>query len=178
MKKSGISFIILLIIVLSAIGISLPEKQVNTEYLRIHIRADSNSQEAQAVKYLVKDAVVQYLTPIIAELDTKKKAQERLSQELVNIEKTANVVLKEQGFNYVCKANLKREEFPTRAYGELTLEQGVYDALILELGSGAGDNWWCVVYPPLCFTGEGTSYVYKSKIYEIIKNFQEKREEK
>ena len=61
-----------------------------------------------------------------------------------------------------------------KRYGDFTLEQGFYDALIIELGSGKGDNWWCVVYPPLCFTGKGANYVYKSKILEIIKRFSEK----
>ena len=67
------------------------------------------------------------------------------------------------------------EEFPTRVYGGLTLENGFYDALIIELGSGKGDNWWCVVYPPLCFSGEGTNYVYKSKLKQIINDFYEKQ---
>lgn len=173
MKKQGITFLICLIILLSAIGIFLPDKGVNKEYLRIHVRADSNQAEAQAVKYDVKDAVVEYLTPIIALLDTKEKAQKRLSGELENIQSVANAILKAQGFNYTCKAKMKRENFPTRSYGSFTLEQGVYDAIILELGSGKGDNWWCVVYPPLCFAAVDTNVVYKSKILEIIERFKE-----
>jgi stage II sporulation protein R len=56
-------------------------------------------------------------------------------------------------------------------YGDLTLEEGVYDALIIELGSGTGDNWWCVIYPPLCFTSSTASVQYRSAIYEIINKF-------
>ena len=177
-KNQGITFFICLIILLSAVAILLPDNGVNKEYLRIHIRADSNQEEAQAVKYDVKNAVVEYLTPIIAQLDTKDKAIKRLSFEIKNIESVANAVLEQKGFSYTCKAKLKQEQFPTRSYGSFVLESGVYDAIILELGSAKGDNWWCVVYPPLCFTGESVGYQYKSKIYEIIQNFKEKREEK
>ena len=78
MKKSCISFLVCIIIILSAVGLIIPIKQTNVEYLRIHIRADDNSQQAQEVKLLVRDKVVEYLTPIIAELDTKQKAQRNL----------------------------------------------------------------------------------------------------
>ena len=88
-----------------------------------------------------------------------------------NIEEVAREELIKQGFDYGAKANVKTENFPTRIYGQLQLQAGYYDALIVNLGSGEGDNWWCVVYPPLCFTGEGQSYVYKSKIKEIIDQF-------
>ena len=169
MKKLGISFLICLIIVLSVLALALPKEQVNTEYLRIHIRADSNEQEAQAVKYAVKDAVVEYLTPIIAQIQTKEQAKQRLNSELENIESVANATLKSKGFSYTCSASIKTEEFPTRVYDSLTLEQG----------SGKGDNWWCVVYPPLCFVGESTPYVYKSKIQQVINDFlKNKQEEK
>jgi hypothetical protein len=94
------------------------------------------------------------------------------NENLTNIEKVANSVLAKNGFNYTAKARILEEEFPERKYQDLTLEEGIYKALIIELGSGTGNNWWCVVYPPLCFTGEGVNYVYKSKIYEIIKEIQ------
>ena len=175
MKKLGITFTLLLIIILSVIAVGLnPQNNLHTEYLRIHIRADSNEKQAQSVKYRVKDAVVAYLTPIIAECDTKQKAESVLKERLSEIEKVADKVLIEQGFDYTSHAKINTENFPTRSYGDFTLESGYYDALIIELGSGKGDNWWCVVYPPLCFTGSGTNYVYKSKILEIIKRFSEK----
>ena len=148
-----------------------PTQNKQVEYLRIHIRANSNLEVDQSVKYLVKDKVVNFLTPLISECDTKIKAQNTLEKNLKNIEQVANEVLKNNGYNYVSSAKINTEKFPTRVYSNLTLEAGYYDALIINLGSGSGDNWWCVVYPPLCFTGEGTSYIYKSKIYEIIKNF-------
>ena len=179
MKKYCISFLIVAIIILSAIGLNLPQQQGQTEYLRIHIRADSNAEEAQAVKYEVKEEVVKYLTPFIAECDTKEKAKTLLTDRLTQIESVANAVLKKEGFSYGCKARVKNEKFPTRFYGGYEFTSGYYDALIIELGSGKGDNWWCVVYPPLCFTGnESGSYLYRSKIKDIIDDFFIKKGER
>ncbi len=144
---------------------------VSGAYLRVHIRADSNQAEAQAVKYRVRDAVVGFLTPVVAEAETKEEAMRSIGARLKDIERVAEQVLQENGFSYGAKASLRREQFPTRVYGDVTLEAGVYDALILELGTGKGDNWWCVVYPPLCFTSGNASVVYKSKIMEIIRTF-------
>ena len=143
----------------------------NAAYLRVHIRADSNETEAQAVKYKVRDAVVNYLTPTVAECETKEIAMQKIGEKLPEIEAVAERVLRANGFSYGAKASLRKEEFPTRVYEDVTLEAGVYDALILELGSGKGDNWWCVVYPPLCFSAGGGNIVYKSKIAEIIQKF-------
>ena len=172
MKKSCISFLLFLILIVSAIGINLPKAvDYKEEYLRIHIRANSSSESDQAVKYLIKERVVNYLTPYLSKCDTKVKAVETLNQKENEIEKIADEVLAQNGFSYKSDALIKNELFPTRVYDKFTLEQGYYDALIINLGTGEGENWWCVVYPPLCFTGEGPNYHYKSKIKEIIDNF-------
>ncbi len=172
MKKLSIGFTLILLIALSAYALMVKTQALtHTEYLRIHIRADSNEESAQAVKYRVKDAVVDFLTPYIAECDTKSKAESMIEKRLSDIEAVADKVLCEQGFTYKSRAKISAENFPTRSYGDYTLEQGYYDALIIELGSGKGDNWWCVVYPPLCFTDTGAHYAYRSKILEIVREF-------
>lgn len=144
-------------------------------YIRIHIRANSNSNVDQEVKYKVRNAVVEFLTPIISECETISEAHKVIKNNLTKIDSVADSVLKQNGFYYGARARLNDEYFPTRVYDDLVLDEGVYDALILELGSGVGDNWWCVVYPPLCFIGaENTGnnkITYKSKIVEILKNF-------
>ena len=180
MKKICIVFLGLAIIILSAAGLALSENNTRTEYLRIHIRANSNDYIDQSVKYKVKQAVVEYLTPFIAECKTFSDAENLLTDNLDGIEEVADRVLEENGFSYTSDAGVKNERFPTRKYGGLVLESGFYDALIINLGSGSGDNWWCVVYPPLCFTEGNGNYVYKSKISEIINDFlnREKQEEK
>lgn len=147
-------------------------QEAKTEYLRIHIRANSNSEADQNVKYKVKDGVVDALIPLLAEVETFDEAKEVMSQNFALIESVANEILQDNGFAYTCKAKIDNEFFPTRVYENLTLEEGYYDALILELGSGAGDNWWCLVYPAFCFTQTQNfdNVVYISKIWEIIKS--------
>ena len=191
MKKVCIIFLLSIIISLTALGISgnFGSQSVNeatmsamnekiaaeNEYLRIHIRADSNAQDAQAVKYAVRDKVVEYLTPLVAFYPDKASALQGVSAHLPQIARTAEQALRQQGFAYGAKAELRKESFPSRVYGNEILPAGEYDALIIELGSGQGDNWWCVVYPPLCFASpSGQNVVYKSKILEIIRKFQDK----
>lgn len=140
-------------------------------YLRIHIRANSNGEEDQAVKYLVRDKIVEFLTPVVAECKTKDEALSKINARLPDAENVADGVLRANGYVYGARASIRKETFPTRVYEGVTLEAGVYDALIVELGTGKGDNWWCVVYPPLCFTAGNGNVVYKSKIAEIVRRF-------
>lgn len=143
------------------------------EFLRIHIRANSNDAADQDVKYEVKDKVVQYLTPFLCNATNKSAAIQIVNSKIEDIQKVADNVLKEHGFCYKSKGELKKETFPTRTYDNLTLPAGVYDSFILNLGEGAGNNWWCVVYPPLCFVNNdnSTNVVYKSKLIDIINSF-------
>ncbi len=175
MKKILIAVAILA--VLTVIVLAVPSGKTNADYLRIHIRADSNETADQNVKYKVKSAVVDYLTPYLSNVHSKNDAMSTVKSQLKGIEQVADKVLAENGFDYKAHAKLTAEQFPDRKYGELTLEQGVYDALIIELGSGQGNNWWCVVYPPLCFVGgesNGTNQiVYKSVLWEIINEWRE-----
>lgn len=169
MKKFCISLVFLFIIIL-LILVGAGENPARAEYLRIHIRANSNSEKDQSIKIAVRDEVVKYLTPYISECNDKEAAIEMLESRKNEINRLIERFLAKNGFNYGARTSVKRESFPTRVYEDVTLEAGVYDALIIELGSGSGDNWWCVVYPPLCFTGT-ENVRYKSKIYDIIKNF-------
>lgn len=174
MKKGCIVFGLLFIIILTAV-LTAQESKAGAEsaYLRMHVRAASDSAADQAVKYEVKDAVVEYLIPLAAQCESKEEAMRMLAGELDSIEAVANKVLAERGFKYTAEAELRREEFPTRVYEDITLEAGVYDALIVELGGGAGANWWCVIYPPLCFSGEATgkNIVFRSRLWEIVQEF-------
>lgn len=145
--------------------------QSGNDYLRIHVRANSNDQVDQDIKYIVKDEVVKFITPYVAECVDKQTAMSVMSGLLTEIESVCDRTLAAHGFNYTARAQVRAENFPTRVYGDLTLEQGVYDALIVELGSGTGDNWWCVIYPPLCFTAASADVEYRSAIYEIIQKF-------
>ena len=184
MKNVCIIFLLSIIISLSAFGLAESENKGGMssttgynsafceEFLRIHVRADSNDEQAQAVKYKVRDCVVEYLTPLVAEYRTKAEAVAGLQSCLPKIASLATALLHREGFDYGATVSLTEEDFPTRVYDGYTLPAGRYTSLILRLGRGEGDNWWCVVYPPLCFAAVDTNVVYKSKILEIIEKWQ------
>lgn len=166
----GIVSAIALVVILLFCPIGTSSESV--QYLRIHIRANSNQECDQAVKYKVKDAVIEALIPLVSEIESFDEAKEKISQNFDLIERTADNVLLENGFAYKSRAKIDNEYFPTRTYEEITLEEGYYDALILELGSGEGNNWWCIVFPAFCFTQtkKSDNIVYISRIWEIIKS--------
>lgn len=177
MKKFFLAVVAVLMIVATVAYVTHTQttaQGAQTEYLRIHVRANSNEQIDQDVKYKVKDEVVKFITPYAAQCVDKQAAIEVISGVLHEIEGVCDRVLKENGFNYTSRAQVRQEDFPTRVYGDVTLEAGVYDALIIELGTGKGDNWWCVIYPPLCFTAATCDVEYRSVIYDIINKFFEK----
>lgn len=180
MKKFRITFICCCIIVLvsalcSCAGGFSADSLKAEEYLRIHIRANSNSKEDQSVKYEVRDLVVNALAPMVANAKTKQEAIAAVKKGESAVNGLIDKHLKEKGFNYAAKIRITNEEFPTRVYngGELILSSGYYDAVIIELGEAKGENWWCVVYPPLCFTG-GENVKYRSVIYDLINGHNKK----
>ena len=156
--------------VLSAVLAGCHTESNRQDYLRLHIRANGNSPREQAVKLEVRDAVVAYLTPLAKEADSKAEMQRLLSSKMDEMTRIADDVLRQNGYDYTSRAYFSYEEFPTRTYGDLTLEEGYYDALIIELGEGKGDNWWCVAFPPLCFVAaedtEGDEIIFRSAIAE------------
>ena len=175
-------FVFLITIIIFLVGIGLhyninknDSNLTNADYLRIHIRANSNDEVDQQVKYKIKDEFVNFLTPKLSNCETKQDVVDLIICEKNNLENLADDMLANNGFEYKSKVLVRQEMFPTRDYDGYTLQSGVYDALIVELGKAEGNNWWCVIYPPLCFTNfsaqNSHNVVYKSKIVEIIKKF-------
>jgi len=167
--KKFLMLLMIFLLLFSSVGCSVDDSQ---NYLRIHIRANSNSQSDQQIKQKVKDEIVSFLTPILSVAKDKNQAATVVLSNIDEICKIADNVLSENGFDYLSSAEIKKEKFPTRKYGDLVLYDGEYDALIINLGEGVGDNWWCVVYPPLCFVGgeysQGEKVVYKSRLEEFL----------
>ena len=153
MKRYILIFLMLIIFAVSAtlLLISCDKHATKTNYIRIHVRANSDSDEDQSVKLAVRDAVVQYLAPLSAGINSKAEMWELLKTKRGEIKKTADDTLTSCGYDYQSNVRLDQERFPTKTYGDLTLQEGMYDAVIIELGTGKGKNWWCVAYPPLCF---------------------------
>ena len=126
------------------------KQQLGNEVLRLHVVANSDAADDQAVKLMVKDAVLKVLNDVTFGAKSKADAQIMLASELERIESAANAVLDEQGITDRARVSLAQEEFPTRYYDTFTLPAGVYDSLRVTIGEGEGHNWWCVVFPSLC----------------------------
>lgn len=118
--------------------------------LRLHVIANSDSVYDQEVKLMVRDKILNSLESYIGDAENKEEAMRGISSHLAQIEADCNEVLAPL-VSYTAKPVLAESEFPTRSYGNLILPAGEYDALRIVLGAGEGKNWWCVLFPPLCF---------------------------
>lgn len=140
--------------------------------LRLHVRANSDSEQDQNVKMLVKDDVVVYLEKLLKNVTSVDDAKAKVEDNRSGIEAVCNATLTKNGKNYSSRVKVGREYFPTRSYENVIVQAGVYDAVIIELGSGEGANWWCVIYPPLCFVrSEDEGVRYRSRIAELWRRF-------
>ncbi len=155
---------------------------VRKDVLRLHITANSDSAEDQAVKLLVRDEILRVGADIFGGAATEAAAEKQIENALPQLARTAARVLVQQGVSYGVGAELTREFFDTRAYGDLTIPAGTYTAVRIRLGKGEGKNWWCVMFPPLClpaaqrdpddsvyavFHGQNTQIVSPEKGYRV-----------
>lgn len=133
------------------------KKDLQENLIRLHVVANSNYEEDQAIKLQVKDAVVTYLQPLVDGFANKEETMEFISDNLCAIQEVANTVLEDQGSKDRAIVRLDSETFDTRKYETFSLPAGVYDSLRIQIGEGKGKNWWCVVFPSLCLpaTSEG-----------------------
>ena len=162
--------LVLLIVGILVLGVVfVPKENVEYDYLRLHIRANSNEEIDQNVKLEVKNELVKFLTPLFEEVESKQSAINIVENNKNVLTSVCVNVLKSKGFYYSVNIKIANEYFPTRTYVNTTLESGYYDAVIVELGEAKGDNWWCVMYPPLCFVNKNENVnqiKYKSKLKE------------
>jgi len=138
--------------------------------IRLHIRAHSDSANDQAVKLTARDGIIDFLEPRLAVADGRADAYRIVDRSLGEIKALTDDLLLGRGFLYGSRAGLNNEFFPTRSYEGIVIPGGYYDALIIELGDGAGQNWWCVIYPPLCFVGRqngSNGFEYRSIIRDL-----------
>lgn len=119
--------------------------------LRLHILANSNSIFDQELKLEVRDKVVEFLTPKLENSKNLNETKEIISKNLYNIEKVANEIVSKKS-NYKIAVSLNKSIFPTKHYDNISFPAGNYEALKITIGEGNGNNWWCVMFPPLCFT--------------------------
>lgn len=138
------------------------QKGIAQDIIRFHVIANSDSSEDQALKLLVKDAVVTSLQPILKDITTLEEAEDILSEELLAIKELAEDTVRQNGYSYPVAVTLEECYFPMKVYGDYTFPPGNYDALRVQIGEAEGKNWWCVMFPPLCFVDETYSIVDES----------------
>ena len=126
------------------------KQTLRNELIRLHVVAASDSDEDQALKLRVKDAVVKSLQENMENLTDMEQAKAYLQEQLPKIEALATRVLLEAGCGDVATVSLQPEEFTARVYDTFTLPAGIYESLRIIIGPGEGKNWWCVVFPTLC----------------------------
>lgn len=119
--------------------------------LRLHVIANSDSKEDQNLKLLVKEALVGYIEADSVKLTDKDDYICYINENKEQLKAIAANVIQEQGCNYNIELDIENTYFPVKSYGDLTFPCGYYDALCVRIGDACGKNWWCVLYPPLCF---------------------------
>lgn len=128
---------------------------ISDEVLRLHILANSDSEQDQSLKLKVRNAVLKETENLYKNADSKDEALHLTRQSLDKIRETAEKTIRENGYDYPVRAQIKKVHFSTRIYEQVTMPSGTYDSVQIEIGSGKGKNWWCVMYPSLCI-GVGT----------------------
>lgn len=133
-------------------------QNISDDFLRLHVIANSDSTDDQILKYQVRDAVIEYMTPYFSDINNKQEALEILKSQQLNIENLATQIIHNNGYNYSIKISIGNFYFPTKEYSKITLPEGYYDALKIEIGNAEGQNWWCVMFPSLCIIDNSCNF--------------------
>lgn len=126
-------------------------KDLAQDLVRLHVVANSDTVSDQQLKKYVRDAVLAYLENGLKSSSSARETKSFINGSLAGIERTAAGVVREHGYGYAVHATLGNYPFPTKKYGDIELPAGYYQALRIEIGKADGANWWCVLFPPLCF---------------------------
>lgn len=150
--------------------ITLNYDEIEDKLIRFHVIANSDSDEDQAVKLKVRDKVIEYISNELKDAKDINEARITLNDNIEEISNIAKSVLEENNFNYEVNTMISRENFPDKVYGNYLFPQGNYEAFRIVIGNGEGHNWWCVMFPPLCFVDETKSDVDSESIEKTLIN--------
>lgn len=142
---------------------------ISAKVVRFHVLANSDSDEDQALKLKVRDRVLKEYGGILSTCESKEETLQALDAVKEEICKTAQAEVIAQGYNYPVSLSLVREDFPFKRYDDLIFPAGVYDALRIEIGEAGGKNWWCVLYPQMCYV-DATWGFSTEESHERLKN--------
>lgn len=156
----GSIFIILTVI---AIGIIRYSKDVtdsiSKQLIRFHVVANSDTTDDQLLKQKVRDEVIEFIEPLLSECETVEDTRYILEGSLPVIKEISQEIVEDWGKDYQVYVALDKANFPTKSYGDVVLPAGEYEACRIIIGEGKGENWWCVMYPPLCYLDVATGVV-------------------
>jgi len=160
MKKfiKFVAIILLLVLAFWLGTVATDKARLSDGVLRLHVVAASDSEEDQALKLKVRDAINEELESLMDDFSDMESAKNYLMGQLPELERIANQVLQKAGSSYKATVSLTREPFPTREYDTFVLPAGIYEALRVTIGSGTGRNWWCVVFPRLCISASDDTF--------------------
>lgn len=188
-------FVLLSVVLCSFLPIN-DESEVYERTIRLHVLANSDSDEDQALKLKVRDAVLELIGEYIRDCSDRESAAAAIEEGLGAVKRVAEETVKAEGFEYGVTVELGAERYPTRSYESVSLPAGVYYSLRVKIGDAEGANWWCVLYPPLCLSSakakdelaaagftqnqirlltesDDLKYVLKFRILEVFEAFTE-----
>ena len=173
-KNSKIKIVVILILLLflytiiCAISyVEAVSSDISNSVFRLHVIANSNSDEDQSLKYKVRDSILNYMNNICKDCNSKQEAINIVSEHQEEFKQVALETIKNEGYSYTVKIEIGNFEFPTKQYGDISLPAGFYDALKVEIGKAEGRNWWCVMFPSLCFVDISSGIVPEESKEEL-----------
>lgn len=173
MKKT-IFILITIFLIYYIIGVASEEIiKIPDEAIRFRVIANSNSTQDQDVKYKVKDEVESYMASILQNVDNIDESRTIISTNLDNISNKVTNVFNRNNYKLNYMVNFGLNYFPEKEFKGITYDAGYYESLVITIGEGKGDNWWCVLFPPLCMleAEESTDVEYKSFVKEIVDKY-------
>lgn len=171
-SKIGIIIILSLLLFLYTVicaysYVEAVSSDISNSVFRLHVIANSDSNEDQSLKYKVRDNLLNYMNNICNNCSSKQEAINIVSKYKEEFRQVALETIKNEGYSYDVNIEIGNFEFPTKQYGDISLPAGPYDALRVEIGEATGKNWWCVMFPSLCFVDVSSGIVPEESKEEL-----------
>lgn len=175
LKRALVLLLLLsLFILVSAISyVSAVSEDIANSVFRLHVIANSDSAEDQALKLKVRDSLLLYMNNLSKNCSSKEEVIELAKQNQEQLKQIAEKTIIENGFSYPVSVEIGISDFPTKTYGDISLPAGTYDALRVKIGDSKGKNWWCVMFPPLCFVDVSSGIVPEDSKEEMKENLND-----
>ena len=153
---------------------TLNYNEIKDKLIRFHVIANSDTEEDQNLKLKVRDRVVEALSGKLSGVTSLEEAEIELEKNIEYVNKIAKEVIEENNYTYEVNTMLSYENFPDKVYGDCVFPQGNYEAFRVIIGEGKGQNWWCVMFPSLCFVDESKNSVDSTNLKDEIANIESK----